>query len=110
LTDFTIQQGSETGLMWPVSLVPAGALSDGSVRAQARKTVKSSTVLYAWSSEDGTASIDDEGGTITLWIPGEVSSGWAWRAAVYDVEYVDADGKPHRVDQGKLKIDPEVTR
>jgi hypothetical protein len=110
VTDFTIPQGSETGLLWPITLVPAGVLSEGLVRAQARKSVKSSTVLYEWSSANGTATIDDAGKTITLWIPGEVSSGWSWRAAVYDVEYVDADGLPHRVDQGKLKIDPEVTR
>lgn len=108
MTDFTILQGSETGLKWPVTLVPAGTLSDGSIRAHARKTVKSADTLYEWSSADGSATFDADG--IVLWIPGEVSSTWSWRSAVYDVEYVDPDGKPHRVDQGKLKIDPEVTR
>lgn len=108
MTDFTIPQGSDTGLSWPVTLSPAGDLTTGSVRAHARKTVKSSTTLYQWSTDDGTATIDAD--SITLWIPGEVSSLWTWRAAVYDVEYVEADGSPHRVDQGKLKIDPEVTR
>lgn len=108
MTDFTIPQGSETGLKWPVTLVPAGVLSAGEVRAHARKSVRSAETLYEWSSLDGTAEFDAEG--FILWIPGSVSAGWSWRAAVYDVEYVDAEGKPHRVDQGKLKIDPEVTR
>ena len=108
MTDFTIPQGSDTGLVWPVTLGSAGDLTDGLVRAQARKSVKSEEVLYEWSSTDGTASIDAD--SIYLWIPGDVSSLWDWRAAVYDVEYVDPDGGPHRVDQGKLKISPEVTR
>lgn len=108
MADFTIPQGSDEAIKWPVELVGGGDLTAGTVRAQARKRVSSPDVLHSWSSEDGSATIDDDG--ITLWFPGDVTSTWAFKTAVYGVEYVDADGRPHRVDQGTLTIDPEVAR
>lgn len=108
MSNWRIPQGSDDAIKWPVTLVGGGDLTDGSARAQARSEIPSEVVLYEWSTEDGSAVIDSEG--ITLLFPGEVTAEWAWRDAVYGLEYVDADGNPHRIDQGQLVIDPEVVR
>ncbi|MET7335983.1 hypothetical protein [Nonomuraea sp. NPDC005650] len=53
---------------------------------------------------------DAAAGKVRLSIPGPVSAGWGWRAGVYDLEIVDAGGKPLRLLKGAVKVSPEVTR
>ncbi|MGL5816658.1 MAG: hypothetical protein ACRCYR_03775 [Phycicoccus sp.] len=100
----TVPQGVEWGIRWPITPPPTG----GTVKAQVRRTRSSDAVLHEWSTGAGNATVSEQG--VTLLVPAVVSSGWDWRTGVFDVEYTDPDGAVHRIAQGVVEVDREVTR
>lgn len=107
--DLLIAQGSTWGLIIPV-INPDGTAADltgWEPRAQVRKNVKDSTVLYEWSVDDGNASIEES--NVILTVPAPVSSAWTWRQGAYDVEVFNGT-QVVRLTQGTIRVDPEVTR
>ncbi|MEU4332181.1 hypothetical protein [Nonomuraea dietziae] len=68
-------------------------------------------LLYELSAANGRLVITNPaGGVIRLRIPGEDSTAWTWRTAVYDLELVDAGGQSLRLMRGAVRVSPEVTR
>ncbi|MGL5825547.1 MAG: hypothetical protein ACRCYU_12165 [Nocardioides sp.] len=100
----TIPQGSEWGYRWPITPAPTG----GSARAQVRPSATSPVVLHEWSTAAGNATVGPEG--VTLECSPATSAAFTWRRGVFDVEYTDADGSVYRIAQGRIRIDPEITR
>jgi hypothetical protein len=109
--DLQIKQGTTYKIQWPLTLAdgsPVPGIELWSARAQARKGHRSETVLHEWSSQKGNLVLSD--GTLTLVVEPHESSAWAWTTAVYDVELTSVDGDVVRAIEGKIAVDPEVTK
>jgi hypothetical protein len=108
--DLTVPQGTTWQASWPM-VDDAGAplLVDGwDVQGQVRSSASSATVLHTWSSSDGSA--EATGSTVSVSVTPAVSTAWAWRTGVYDVEVTDPAGPVLRVVQGRVLVDREITR
>jgi len=108
--DLVIPQGTTWEVQWPIQNAdgtPAD-LTGWSARAQVRKALGSSTVLYSWSLLAGNVTV--AGGSVSLRVAPEVSSSWEWYSGVYDVELYHPDGRVNRITQGRVTLDKEVTR
>lgn len=134
--DLVIPQGkSWIGPMWALLDEDDGPydLMGKTVRAQVRESPRSPTVLYEWSTDDGTVVVFagvavelDDGTTVTtsavaLMVKPSTSSAWSWRVGVYDVEVSPtppASGEPDDgdddvwpiVELSTVRVTPEVTR
>ena len=82
-------------------------LRDWVARMQVRRTWHSVEVL--WSAE-GLFTVNGLDGEVVLEVPAAISSAWAWRSGVYDVEIVAVDGQVVRLAQGRITVANEVTR
>jgi beta-glucosidase-like glycosyl hydrolase len=108
--DLLILQGTSDGFVIPV-LDPdedPADLTDWTARAQVRATRASTDILYEWSEAAGNVTVS--GNEFTFTVAPEVSSAWAWRDGVYDVEAVKNTGEVVRLTQGTISVDAEVTR
>lgn len=108
--DLTIPQGSTWGMAWPI-VDDAGepvSVAGWSARGQVRSTPASATVLFIWSTVDGSAEVVDD--TVILRLTPAQSSAFTWRTAVYDLEITNPSSQTFRVAQGRIVIDPEITR
>lgn len=54
--------------------------------------------------------LDAANGVVLLTVPASISDAWEQEEAVYDIEVVDAAGEPHRIVQGQVFINKQVTR
>jgi hypothetical protein len=79
-------------------------------RMQARANVSSEDILLDLSSGGGEIVVDSTAKTITVTIEAADTAALEWKAAVYDLEMVAADGAVTRLLQGGLTVVPEVTR
>lgn len=111
--DLVITQGATWGVIIPVLqrddddvLVPAD-LTGWSVRSQVRKAPSSSTVLYQWSTAAGNATT--EGSNVILTTSAAESAAFTWKTGVYDIE-LHQGAIVHRIKEGAVTVDPEVTR
>ena len=84
-------------------------LTGYTARMHIRQTVASDTILYQ-TTEAGDLDIDEANGWIDLEIHGDVSELWTFTSGVYDIEIETPGGKPYRIAEGSVKVDPEVTR
>lgn len=92
------------------------------VKAQVRATARDAQVLHEWSTAAGNVlvreplDIEFDGTTIAtagfaLTVAPAVSTAWAWRTAVYDVEVTNPDGTVWGiVEESAVRVLPEVTR
>lgn len=103
--DLSILKGSDHAASWPLAGVED--FSGWTVKAQVRRAPTSPVVLHEWSNEIGNASL--EGSSVQLATPAAVSSAWTWWDGYYDVELLEPDGHVHRVAEGLLWVQPEVT-
>lgn len=113
--DLTIEQGTDYELVLHLASKPPDPqpldLTGYTARSQFRPNHGHDTaVLYELTTSNGRLTIDGPAGTITVTIPGEDSSAWQWRTAVYDLELVNPSGRPKRLFKGAVRVDPEVTR
>lgn len=111
--DVTIDQGSDYQLTIPV-LDDAGqpATVDGYLaRAQIRRTAGDPAVLHSFTDSGG--GLFPSGSTVTWTVPASVSTAWAFRHGVYDLELVDNSGATPattRLAEGRVVVNPETTR
>jgi hypothetical protein len=105
-----VPRGVDWGIGWPVqdrSGAPVD-LTGWTARAQARLRASSDEVLAEWASSDG--SIRLEGGVLALVFLGNVTGGWAWDQAVYDVLLTNPTGGTSLVASGGIQLLRTVTR
>lgn len=107
--DLLIEQGTSWSRGFVPDLTAIGMAFDDSwlARAQVRTSANSSTLLHSWSPSDDNLIIED--GVIKLSVEPSESSAWKWTNAVYDLE-ISKDGLVIRLQEGKVKISPEVTK
>lgn len=80
-------------------------------RCQIRRTIKNTTIELECTTENSKIVITDEtNGVFELRIPSTDTEAFSFTRAVYDIEMIAPDLSVSRVVQGKVKVDPEVTR
>jgi hypothetical protein len=84
-------------------------LTGYTARMQVRERVESSAVLLELTTENGRITIDGPTGTVTLALTATETAAIDWAAGVYDLELVDG-ATVYRPLEGRVRIDPEVTR
>lgn len=111
--DLEIEQGTdyerELTITQEVEGSPPLDLTGCTFRAQIRPNQAADAGLLADLGPHLTV-VDAPAGEALLLIPGAVSSGWAWRAGVWDLELVDSGGRSLRLLKGAVRVSPEVTR
>ena len=86
-------------------------LTGYTLRGQIRKTIKSSTTELECTSANGKLALTTPAsGKFELRIPSTDTEAFTFTRAVYDIEVIAPDATVSRVVQGKVKVDPEVTR
>lgn len=85
-------------------------LTGYSARMQIREKITNSATIFEATTATSNLVIDGSAGKITLTIPDTDSTTWSARKAVYDLEIVSPAGTVTRIIEGKVRIDPEVTR
>lgn len=108
-TNLTVPQWSDFAVYWPVSPAPGGV---GSVYGQVRASAKddSDPLLYVWDSEAATPNASVGANGITVEVPSDDSGQFVFSKALYDVFWIDGDGKRHKIAKGKITVDPSVTQ
>lgn len=103
--DLKIEQGTDWSTGWRVTVNGAPIDATWTARSQVRKTVAATEILHTFA-----ADVDAAGNVVIAVTPTE-SIPWTWRTAVYDVEVVNADASlTLRLAEGRVTVDPEVTR
>ncbi|WP_371784687.1 hypothetical protein [Streptosporangium subroseum] len=104
-----IDQGTtiERPLRWTRDGLPVD-LTGATARMEIRDKA-GGTLIHRLDTENGGITLGGVTGTILLIIAAEVSSAWTARAAVYDLEVVEATGKVSRLIEGAVTISAEVT-
>lgn len=84
----------------------------GLVRMQARATMSASTpFLDIDSAEKGGILIKGASGQFHVFVPASVTATFnPTREAVYDLEFVDVDGRTSRVLEGRFRVTRQVSR
>lgn len=75
---------------------------------QSRPDASDNTILFSLSSATGGISIS--GGVITIRIEASTTETFDFDTAVYDLKLTAPDGTVTRLVEGKVKVDPNVTR
>lgn len=109
--DMQINQGETWSITFPV-LDASGTplVVDGwTARAQIRKyATTTGTPLFEWSTTIG--NLTCAGTAVTLRLTPTDTATWSWGTARYDIELSDPGGHVTRLVEGKVLVDPEVTR
>lgn len=84
------------------------SLTGYSARMQARDRM-TGELLFELTTSNGGIEIDDAACTVTLVFVETHTAGDEWRAADYDLELVDADGRAYPMVKGLLLLSREVT-
>lgn len=77
-------------------------------RMQIREYAEAGDALY--DSDPSHFLVDGANGKVTLTIPAAITEAWAFRRGVYDIELYTAGGTVLPLVQGKVKVEPEITR
>ena len=85
-------------------------LSGYIARMHVRNTIASDTYIIALTTENGRITLGGSAGTITLYIPADVTETLSPREYVYDLELAAPSAYVYRIMQGKFIVTPEVTR
>lgn len=103
-SDLLVKQGATFGRGWLVRVNGVPIDETWTARGQIRSRV-GGPLLH-----DLAPSVNADGSVVFI-IDADESSAWAWRKGVYDIEVSNSDNTiTRRVAEGKVKIDPEVTR
>lgn len=81
-------------------------------RLQVRKTPSNTNVLFSTDDYAGSLTIDSENNKLILLIPANVTTGFTFTDAGYDLE-LEKDGSPKIVDKfctGRFIVKPEYTK
>ncbi len=110
--DLYIEQGAtfEFSLVWTDETDTPKDLTGFSARMQIRATVESNTALVSLTSPSGGMSIVAAEGRVNVLISDEQTASLNIKKGVYDLEVEGGDGRVYRLLQGKVIVDPNVTR
>lgn len=110
--DITIEQGATFtySLIWKDSNSVPIDLTGYSARMQVRKTYNDSTAVLDLSSDDGNITLGGALGTIDVVAGAAATAIITIRAGVYDLELESPTGVVTRLIEGKVTVNPEVTR
>lgn len=105
--NIVIEQGSDYELSWQVVDVDGEPQDvDGwSADMQVRSSADATEVLVDLA---GRLTLGES--SVSLSLPGNVSSDFTWRHGLYDLELTEPSGAVHRVSQGRFVVNPEITR
>lgn len=110
--NFCIEQG--TDLKVPFVLKNAdGTLVDltgCSVRMQLRKSYYAEEAIDTLTVANGRVSVTPLEGRFELNFPNKVTETFPVQTLLYDIELVSAGGEVRRIVEGKITVQPEVTR
>jgi hypothetical protein len=84
-------------------------LTGYTARMQIRSNKASNTALADLTTTNGKLAIDGPNGKVTITIPATDTEGYAFTTGVYDLELVNGSIVTRFI-QGKVTVDPEVTR
>lgn len=110
--DITIEQGATFtyNLIWKDSDGSPIDLTGYTARMQVRKNYNTSDTLLDLTTENGAITLGGSLGTIAVVGAADDTSAIDARTGVYDLELVSAGGTVTRLIEGKVTINPEVTR
>lgn len=99
-------------IQWKTGTPPTAVnLTGCTARMQIRKSVNDTTVLDTLTTENGKLVIHEpSNGKFKIVIPANVSTGYTFTSAVYDLEIVFSDLTVVRIIEGCFIAVPEVTR
>jgi hypothetical protein len=83
-------------------------LAGFTARMQVRRNERSQVVMDDLTTENGRITMGED--SVTVWFPHDVTTGYSFTDAVYDLEIVSPAGEVLRVVQGDLEATNEVTR
>lgn len=85
-------------------------LTGCTARMQVRDRITSADVLLELTTENGGLALGGAAGTVTFQMSAAETADLTWKAGVYDLEVVMADGFVRRFLAGVALVLPEVTR
>ncbi len=109
--NFTIDQGA----FWQRSLKLFNPdeslynLTGHTARMHLRREIKAPNPVVSLTTENGRITLGGTTGVITLTLEAS-DTALITHDCVYDLEIINQIGKPFRVIQGNIKLNPEVTR
>jgi hypothetical protein len=108
MADLVIQQGVDSGYMWPVlnELGEPFDLTGYTVKAEVR-AYSTNVLLYSFGTSSGNAIIADNN-IILSWTSGQTTI-WRWNQGKYDLEIVSPLGAVTKIDRGHVEVVKEVT-
>lgn len=106
----TVDQGSDTIYVFEIkdALGDAVDLRGYTAKMELRPFPKAKRVYDTLTTENG--RLDIRGGSVTINFPADVSTGYTFTRAVYDLVIVSQAGTRYRVAEGEVYFRPEVTR
>ena len=105
--NIVLDQGSDFEIVWPI-FGPTGTAQNvvgWSASMQVRESADAADTLV-----DLAGRLTVGGSSVTLSIPGNVSSDWEWRYGYYDLELANPGGAVSRIAYGRFVGTPEITR
>lgn len=110
--NFCIEQG--TDLKVPFVLKNADGtlvdLSGSTVRMQLRKSYYAEEAIDTLTSANGRIFLAPAEGRFELNFPNKITEAFPVQTLLYDIELVSAGGEVRRIVEGKITVQPEVTR
>lgn len=110
--NMTIEQGATFHKVFtvvdPVTGTPAN-YTGFTARMQIRREVDSTTAAIDLTTENGRITLGGVLGTVTLDLTAAETASLT-RGGVYDIELISSAGVVERLLQGRVTLDPEVTR
>lgn len=85
-------------------------LTGCTARMHIRASQKAAAILLQLTTENGRITLGDAAGTIQLELDAETTEAITWTTAVYDLEIIHPDDTVTRLAEGRVRVDPEVTR
>lgn len=96
---------------WKTGTPPAVVnLTGCTARMQVRGKLTDTAVLLDLTTANGGIVLGGVAGTVTIKLSAAQTTAIAWKAAVYDLEIIFADGTVRRLLSGSTTVSPEVTR
>jgi hypothetical protein len=112
IKDIIIEQGAtfRYSLIWKDSDNLPIDITGYTARMQVRKSFNSNDPLLSLTTENGGIALGGILGTIVVTATATLTAAIDVRAGVYDLELQSASGVVTRLVEGKVTINPEVTR
>jgi len=112
--DYAIPQGANWNIVIEITDVNGEALPLTSVtaaRMHIRESVNATTTLFELTTANGRITLDKPNGWVYLNMNATETAGFPWKYGVYDLELVyGSENDVERYLQGRIEVDPEVTR